>query len=468
MKISKKDPFYQDKNDVYNEVLKQIQECRQKGGKKLDFYFYNLTKIPREITKLETLTDLNICEIEMSKIPGFIGNITSLKKLIVGSDKYNLILPSKLGNLHNLESLSIYDGISDIPDWVFVLKNLKKLIIHSNTMKTIPSKIHNLKKLKHLEINANEVNKIPDTIGNCPLEHLEITGNFKTIPESLGNLTKLKSLTIFSRALTNLPENIGNLKNLKKLNIDAYNVKILPLSFKKLSYVKDKNICIKKEKASLLKQSLINKKLYILPCFNKLKNMDYQFRWKLLETYTLKELESILRSAPDSLHPTIIDREIFKDVLLERKVRLKKSFKWTEENKKRIINVSDNFLKTWNDGITKSKKMLKTLPVSDINYHVSIILYPDISFDNITNYLNCELELSLNFNYNPLKDEKIEIPRPLHVKRDLSWNIEGLDEIELKDGYICYALHVLFVHNSWALQDIVNIHNIETKIRILY
>jgi hypothetical protein len=63
------------------------------------------------------------------------------------------------------------------------------------------------------------------------------------------------------------------------------------------------------------------------------------------------------------------------------------------------------------------------------------------------------------------KDEK-GFRENSHVNHDLSWNIEGFGDIELKDHYICYAIHILYSHNEWANEDILRINYIESEIRI--
>jgi hypothetical protein len=38
-------------------------------------------------------------------------------------------------------------------------------------------------------------------------------------------------------------------------------------------------------------------------------------------------------------------------------------------------------------------------------------------------------------------------------KKDLSWNIEGLELPEFKDEYICYAMHKFFADGCYSLED---------------
>ena len=79
MNKQQKDPFLMGEDESYAEAQRRIMECYEKELKKLDFAWPQLTKIPPEIAQLETLEELDITGIEMKKIPGFIGNIASLK-----------------------------------------------------------------------------------------------------------------------------------------------------------------------------------------------------------------------------------------------------------------------------------------------------------------------------------------------------------------------------------------------------
>lgn len=43
--------------------------------------------------------------------------------------------------------------------------------------------------------------------------------------------------------------------------------------------------------------------------------------------------------------------------------------------------------------------------------------------------------------------------RFIFIKKDLSWNIEGLELPEFKDEYICYAMHKFFADGCYSLED---------------
>ena len=693
------DMLLMDEDEICGEAQRRIKECREKSGRKLDFSCLQLTKIPPEIAELTTLEELDISNIEIKEIPAFLGNIASLKKLTVGTISYGshyvngkLILPPQLGNLRNLQNLSLGYGISEVPQWVFdhenlqalsiyndgaqtipaqiaKIKKLRKLRVYGNNITslpreigeqfeltvldlkcpklpelpesfanlkkmkcirldncnfsaipdficgwteledleinidlklprtniltasrfdpqeielavvkanqgpftvpdTIPRNIGNLQKLKHLILEGTGLVKIPDSLGDCPLRYLHLTGNFKNIPETFGNLSNLKMLylssgkpltlpdsigklralkelnihapeirtipvsigmcknlkivsvssdklpslpesfcnlkkletlsldtfalkklpaafgslrslkyfDVFSGALTALPESMCRLKNLNSLNIDAFNIKKLPSSFNQLSYVKRRDIKIGEEERAPVRTG--NKKKRVTADFNSLVNMRYSWKYcrKLLETFSSKELEALLCSSPSRSSASEEEKNLFEQIMLERRIRLNKKFKWTDENKNRIVKVSDEFLKAWEEGFSKAKKMIEALNPAGDKYSVEIVLYPHITYfkedeyrgiySAITDHLNSERDLSMCLRSDTLVNNENCPTENIHVSRKLSWNIEGLGDIELEDSYICYALHVLYSHNEWAFEDILKINSISTELRI--
>lgn len=410
-------------------------------------------------------------------IPETFGNLSCLKMLYLSSGK-PLTLPDSLGNLHALEKLEI-NAKKDIilPKTIGGLSALREIIIHSPEMQSIPNAIGACKNLKIMQLDSDKLTTLPESL--CSLKKLEglylDTFALKRLPAAFGSLCSLKYVDILSGALTALPESMGSLKNLKSLSINAFNVKVLPSSFKLLSYVKRLEIEIGSEEPAHLRA---NKKKRGATCFSDLIGMNSLYRQRLLETYSIKEIESLMGSAPWGSTVSDEEKYLFHQLMLERQWRLNKKFKWTDENKKRMVTVSDAFLQAWEDGFAKVQKMIKALnPVRDDEYRVEIVQYPDIAdfkeegtyrdriYSVITDYLYSDRKLSMCFHGLPAQREK-KFRESIHISRKLSWNIEGLGDIELADSYICYALHILYSHNAWTFEDILKINNISTQIRI--
>jgi hypothetical protein len=288
--------------------------------------------------------------------------------------------------------------------------------------------------------------------------------------------------------MTALPESMGLLKNLESLRLDAHNVKQLPESLKKLfpRLISASNADSFKYSSIVLggKEQAISppEKKHGSDNFNELVDMSWQYRRKLLESYSIKQLEMLLCQAPRFYRTSEKEKEVFDDIMLERFCRLKRKFKWTEENKKRLVKVSDEFLKAWEDGFAKAKMVAAALYEQDPGkerYDIEFTLHPEIVFAEeeearsdweLYNAITARLDRDINmhFIFDPADKNEKEFREDIHISRDLSWNIEGLGDIELKDYHICYALHVLYSHNHWPPQDIVRINRILTDVEVSY
>jgi Leucine-rich repeat (LRR) protein len=484
---------------------------------------YNIPELPKWIWNLDNLKTLSVRNNDTKTIPKAIANLKKLKELCI--DGHNIAsLPSEIGEQLVLSSLALrcpqlktlpdsfahlkalrsfrFDEckLAIVPDFVAGWTKLERLEINAGltssrpytALKTIPASIGNLKKLKHFCLMCASITDIPDSLGSCPLEYLELSGNFKTIsksfeklsklkilklyssklktlpdsvgnlsflnklciegdkltalpqsfcdlnklvdlhldtysmetlPASFGNLIKLKKVYIFSGKLTSLPDSMGNLKNLTSLHLDIYNVTTIPASFKKLSYVKEQSIKVCKDRKTMLSFDKI------------LATSSRHYRVKLLETYSIKRIESIMHSvasrynyAEGNLSVTTPEwsercgfvssneKDLLDDILLARRRKLDQKFKWTNENIKRIIKVSDEFIKIWEESFSKVKTIITALYENEqhINsfekkYDIAINLLPKRlnnekgKGNDIENYNKLDDQLIVDVKYDPIR-----------------------------------------------------------------
>lgn len=98
-----------------------------------------------------------------------------------------------------LQGLNIQNlGLSNLPQDLGNLKNLKKLWASENELKAIPKEICYLTLLEDVRFSDNIITKIPDEIGNLKnLMILDLEGNkINYIPESIRELKKLERLDL--------------------------------------------------------------------------------------------------------------------------------------------------------------------------------------------------------------------------------------------------------------------------------
>jgi len=443
--------------------------------------------VPQTIGNCSKLEILKLFSNKPINLPNSFGNLSSLYELDIRAPAIKI--PESFGKLALLEEINLSTDDVTLPKSIGGLRSLKKLYL--DAIRRIPDSIGNCKNLEDVAIDSDKLTALPQSF--CKLKKLRVlrldTFALKTLPAAFGNLASLEHLDIFSGALRNFPESMSRLKKLKRIGLDAYNVIEIPASFKKLSYVKNLQIDIGKKEPVLPQKKKSRRRVPVN--FEELLNMSYSYRRKILESYSIKQLEDLIRSL-NTYQISKEDRDLFKDIMLERYCRIRGKFKWTEENKKRIAKVSDEFLKAWEEGYSKAKIIIEALYEKEQDkksfndkYYIELILYPEFTFEDdelgededyedsdwrtydvITTYLQPEVSLSICIKYDPVTKDESDFRTNGHIKRDLSWNIEGFGDIDLKDYYICYAIHELYSHNDWAFSDIPKINSIRTEIQI--
>ena len=145
---------------------------------------------------------------------------------------------------NHIESLQIFNvGLSELPESIGGLTELKSLRLNRNPLTTLPEQIGNLTHLESLELSYNYIKFLPENIGKLrKLRRMNLRDNpLNSLPDSIGDLSNLEFLHIsnylsmisddsdyFMRLLTQLPKNIGKLTNLKRLFIGGCNLTSIP------------------------------------------------------------------------------------------------------------------------------------------------------------------------------------------------------------------------------------------------
>ncbi len=186
----------------------------------------NLTgPLPAEIGNLKAVQGFNIWENQISgSIPPEIGNMTSLTEIYFESNSLSGSIPPELGNLDLLNLNLMNNQLTDtIPESIYNCKNLQGLILGSNQLTgEISDSIGNLTNLQVLFLNDNDFSgNIPPAFGNLSsLTELYLWGNQLTgsIPPEIGNLSNLIHIDLAGNTLDGpIPVELGNLSNLNTL-----------------------------------------------------------------------------------------------------------------------------------------------------------------------------------------------------------------------------------------------------------
>jgi len=230
------------------EAVRRIDRAAEEKLTELDLSGLDLEELPPEIgkcTQLETLLlggkfDEEKEELlgnKLTEFPDAVLQLTNLKILNLSMNQITAI-PEVIGQLSNLRGLYLGDNqITSIPEDVGQLSNLTQFDLSDNQITSIPEAIGKLLNLKQLDLSANHITQIPKTIGKLSnLTELDLSDNqIRAIPEALGQLSNLKELDLSSNEITSIPEDLGQLSNLTRLQLYSNQIRAIPEALGQLS-----------------------------------------------------------------------------------------------------------------------------------------------------------------------------------------------------------------------------------------
>ena len=201
--------------------------------------------IPGELGQLTNLEYLSLFDNKLiGSIPGELGQLTNLAYLNLSLNELTGSIPSELGNLTNLQELEIRHTslTGSIPAELGNLTNLTQLWLNNNNLTgSIPAELGNLTNLQMLTLTENDLTgSIPAGLANLTnltalwLNHNGLTGS---VPAELGQMTNLEYLKLQHNNLTgSIPAELGNLISLENLDLNNNNLTgSIPAELGKLS-----------------------------------------------------------------------------------------------------------------------------------------------------------------------------------------------------------------------------------------
>ncbi len=229
------------------ELLQLIDKAADEGQTELDLAGLGLEELPPEIgkcTQLETLV-LGKWDYEkrkwignkLTQFPDVVLQLTNLKILNLSNNQITLV-PEAIAQLSNLTKFDLSNNqITSIPDAITQLSNLTELFLFDNQITSIPDAIAQLSNLTWLVLLDNQITSIPDAIAQLSnLTELDLSGNQITfIPDAIAQLSNLKKLVLLYNQITFIPDAIAQLSNLTGLYLGNNQITFIPDAIAQLS-----------------------------------------------------------------------------------------------------------------------------------------------------------------------------------------------------------------------------------------
>ena len=188
-----------------------------------------LKKLFSEAQQLEVL---EIKEVGIASFPELSVENKTLKVLVLRLNNLSK-LPENIGSLSALQTIDIYNPITEVPASLMNLKQLENLKFEGAEFTDFPEQVFALPKLKSLIISQfdtkNKIKVLPDNFDRLPLlEELSLrNAALSEVPASVGRLPKLENVYFNANNLTKLPQALAENPQLTYVNINDN-----PLDFK--------------------------------------------------------------------------------------------------------------------------------------------------------------------------------------------------------------------------------------------
>jgi Leucine-rich repeat (LRR) protein len=198
--------------DLENNLVYNVDEEVEWLGELINLKTLNIAQTPFEYqgipASIGKLTNLVILDLSYTLffgplLPEVFADLNQVQYLYIGGNSYNSSIPETVGDMDNL--LYFYAEFSDVQGDLSFVKNMQKIYelwVDNNPKMSgpIPSEIGNLKTLESLSLTGCGLNgAIPSEFGSLyRMQQMWLFGNQLNgaIPASLGNLTRMNRLEL--------------------------------------------------------------------------------------------------------------------------------------------------------------------------------------------------------------------------------------------------------------------------------
>ncbi|XP_067846003.1 volume-regulated anion channel subunit LRRC8D-like [Heptranchias perlo] len=240
-----------------NNKMIALESLRELKHLKILHLKSNLTKVPSNITdvaphltallvhndgtkllvlnslkKMINLTELELQNCELERIPHAIFSLTNLQELDLKANNIRTIEEViSFQHLKRLTCLKLwYNKIITIPSSISLVKNLELLYLSQNKLESLPAALFTLQKLRYLDVSHNSIAIIPAEITSLQnLQFFGVTGNrVEILPKQVFKCTKLRVLNVGQNCITSISEKVGQLVQLMQLEVKGNCLDRLP------------------------------------------------------------------------------------------------------------------------------------------------------------------------------------------------------------------------------------------------
>ncbi|MFZ4617316.1 MAG: leucine-rich repeat domain-containing protein [Rectinemataceae bacterium] len=203
----------------------------------------SISDIPDEVAWALPATKLSLEGLTLTRIPSA---LLARPDIIVST--FNLrwtkgmkFQPALIGHIERLIACKL--DWTEIPAWVFELKELREVDFSFNPIATLPPGLFQLPCLEKITVTDAAIAAIPlpeNADRLSPLRSLDLARNrISQVPESLDAFRELESLNLSGNALSSLPASIGNLASLTTLCLNRNALADLPAEISRCTKLRE-------------------------------------------------------------------------------------------------------------------------------------------------------------------------------------------------------------------------------------